>query len=297
MTSQTIAEYVKQFMASNGVDDDIIEAWTETAKTKEVKNMIKTKKPKDKDAPKKSKSAYIYFCSANRAAIKEELGEDAKNTDITRRLAELWADLKDDSDRVDELKEYAKLAEQDKDRYDTQKADYTPKTKVEKTPARGKNAYIFFCMEKRQEAKKTLGGDAKNTEITVKLSEMWNDLKNDPDNTEEIERYKALAAEDKALIDGDKLPKKAVKKIKEPKEPKVKEPKVKEPKEPKAPKEKAPKPPKEPKVKPAKEPKEPKVKAPKEPKEPSKPKHISKKKALPQVKQAAGFDTDTDGDY
>lgn len=244
MSANSITKFVEDFLTSNNVDDSVIEAWNDKTTTKKVGNMIKGKKPKDKDAPKKSKSAYIYFCTENRAAVKEELGEDAKNTEITCRLGELWNELKNNPDRADELAEYAKMAGEDKERYDNQKAEYKPTNKPEKTP-RAKSAYIFFCMEKRKEAMNELGDDAKNTEITTKLAEMWNSFKEDPDNEDELERLRSKADEDKMVVSGEKVSKKVAKepKKKEPKEPKVKEPKAPKVKEPKtkAPKVKEPK--------------------------------------------------------
>ena len=53
-------------------------------------------KKKDKNAPKRGKSAYLFFCNDKRAEIKEELGEDAKATEVTSRLGELWNELKED---------------------------------------------------------------------------------------------------------------------------------------------------------------------------------------------------------
>jgi hypothetical protein len=47
-----------------------------------------------------------------------------------------------------------------------------------KDPLKGKrSAYIIFCTKKREEAKKLLNPDAKATEVTSKLGQIWNELK------------------------------------------------------------------------------------------------------------------------
>jgi hypothetical protein len=65
-------------------------------------------------------------------------------------------------------------------------------------PKRGKSAYIYFCSDKRAEAKNELGDVAKATEVTSLLGKMWKELNEDQDRSEEMEKYTKLAADDKA---------------------------------------------------------------------------------------------------
>ena len=176
------------------------------------KKSSKKKSDKDPNAPKRNKTAYIYFCSDKRAEAKNELGDDSKATEVTALLGKMWNELKEDEDRSDEMEKYTKLAAEDKSRYEQEIGEYVavfgdtllPKKKDSKKKSdpkaskRGKTAYIYFCSDKRAEAKNELGDDAKATEVTALLGKMWKELKEDEDRSDEMEKYTKLAAEDKA---------------------------------------------------------------------------------------------------
>ena len=101
----------------------------------ELATMVSPKKgrktsDKDPNAPKRGKSAYIFFCAAMRPQVKEELGEEGKSL-IMSELGKRWKELKEDEDRAEELAEYTKMATDDKTRYEEEKKDHpaepTPK--------------------------------------------------------------------------------------------------------------------------------------------------------------------------
>jgi hypothetical protein len=169
----------------------------------------KARKTSDKDpnAPKKGKSAYIFFCAAMRPQVKEELGEEGKSS-IMAELGKKWKELKDDDDRADELAKYTKMAADDKVRYeeenlfgksnesdkekpkkkekkqakkvevddvetdDEQKP--TPKKKIEgeKKP---KTGYAYFCSHNR-DGVKTDNPEMKAQDITRELARLWKEL-------------------------------------------------------------------------------------------------------------------------
>jgi hypothetical protein len=209
----------------NTVADVDETAWqtlsAEVVKAMSKKNTAKKgSKLKDPNKPKKNKSAYLYFCTTNRAVVKEELGEDVKATDVTRELGVRWKALKESKKAEDKkaLKGFEDQAAEDKQRYIKEMDDYVvpsdddleaiaAEKKYKKTgkkskkdnnaPKRGKSAYIFFCAAKRTEVKEELGEKAKNTEITARLGELWNELKTDDDRVEEMKVYTDQAAEDK----------------------------------------------------------------------------------------------------
>ena len=91
----------------------------------------KTRKTSDKDpnAPKRAKSAYIFFCAAMRPRVKEELGEEGKSS-IMSELGKRWKELKEDDDRANELAEYTKMAADDKARCEKDKPVEKPKKKA-----------------------------------------------------------------------------------------------------------------------------------------------------------------------
>eukprot|EP01114_Cavostelium_apophysatum_P018064 TRINITY_DN5507_c2_g1_i2.p1 TRINITY_DN5507_c2_g1~~TRINITY_DN5507_c2_g1_i2.p1 ORF type:complete len:156 (-),score=76.07 TRINITY_DN5507_c2_g1_i2:102-569(-) len=75
------------------------------------KNEPKPKK-KDPNAPKRPPSSYLFFCSDKRAEVKEELGAEAKLTDVTRALAEKWKETS-----TEEKKKYEDQAKAAKEKY------------------------------------------------------------------------------------------------------------------------------------------------------------------------------------
>jgi len=83
----------------------------EPAKPKKKAKGAKAKAKKDPNKPKRAKSAYIFFCSAMRAIVKEDMG-DAKATEVTKELGKRWREL-DEDDKV----QYQDLADKDKERY------------------------------------------------------------------------------------------------------------------------------------------------------------------------------------
>lgn len=64
------------------------------------------KKDAVKPSPVKKYSAYAIFCDEHRDAVKEELGDEAKARDITKKLSEMWKVL--DKDEKKEYEEKAK---------------------------------------------------------------------------------------------------------------------------------------------------------------------------------------------
>ena len=172
-------------------------------------------KVKDPNAPKRGKSAYIFFCAANRSSVKEELGESASMPEVSKELGVRWNKLKESTKQTDKkaLGVFEAEAVTDKMRYEKEMEDYvrpsdddlttTKKSKKSKkikdpdAPKRGKSGYIFFCSAKRSDVKEELGEDAKTTEITSRLGELWTELKDDKSRADEFEMYLKMASDDK----------------------------------------------------------------------------------------------------
>jgi hypothetical protein len=160
----------------------------------------KRKTKKDPKAPKRSKSAYIFFCADKRTEVKVELGNDAKNTEITARLGKLWNELKSDEDREDEMKVYTDQAAEDKVRYEAEIAEYramatetndvTETKKSVPVPKKGNKAgYNYFCNEHRADVKAE-NPNMKAVDVTKTLREMWMTL-----DKSEVENWNNAAAE------------------------------------------------------------------------------------------------------
>ena len=120
----------------------------------------KTRKTSDKDpnAPKRAKSAYIFFCAAMRPQVKEDLGEEGKSS-IMAELGKRWKELKEDDSRTVELAKYTKMAAEDKALYEEEKANYQPTEPVEEKPkkkAAEKESDDEKPVAKKKQAKKAV---------------------------------------------------------------------------------------------------------------------------------------------
>jgi hypothetical protein len=231
--NSTINDYVLAFLEEHG-SEEMVDAWNEKKNQDDLKTMIKdnvkttkTTKTKDLNAPKKSKSAYLFFCADKREEAKEQ-ADDHKQ--ILSILGGMWSELKEkaeggDKEAKKDLEKYNKMSEDDKKRYKEEMDDYEPpadtgsdddkpkgkkgkgKAKSDKPKTkRAKSAYLFFCADNREEVNKSFSGK----EILTELGRLWSELKEtDPDAHQ---KYVDLAAEEKAKLtesDSDKASDKA----------------------------------------------------------------------------------------
>jgi HMG (high mobility group) box len=181
------------------------------------------KKLKDENAPKRPKSAYLFFAEKKRPEIKAE-NPDLKMTEVAKILGERWKDATPQCKA-----KYVKKAEQAKLLYKEAMKDYVRpgddvlveqkinqkkkrgkqstgdkkrKKKPEGAPKGPKSAYMFFCAAKRAEVKAE-NPDWKMTDIAKELGRMWKeDFPTDEDreefivqSTEDKERYAQEKAE------------------------------------------------------------------------------------------------------
>lgn len=78
------------------------------------------KEKKDVNAPKRGKTAFLFYCDDHRDTVKKA-NPDAKMTDLSKILGEQWGKLSDS-----QKKKYNDLAQADKDRYNREMASYKP---------------------------------------------------------------------------------------------------------------------------------------------------------------------------
>ena len=242
---QNINEFIKAFLQTHGVDEEIFDQWKNDENQKAIEALMKSltkapakeKKLKDPNAPKRGKSAYLFFCAEHREKVKADLGEDAKATEVTAELGVRWNALKATMDTgkgaaqkqaQKEFEKYTKMAEEDKERYVAEMADYTPPSDEElaemaeakkkggrgrspggspkskkdpKAPKRPKSAYLFFCADVREAVKAELDDPtAKN--VMAELGVKWAELKEGADKGDkqaenDYNRYLKMAEEDK----------------------------------------------------------------------------------------------------
>jgi hypothetical protein len=81
----------------------------------------KKRAKKDPNAPKGAKNAYLYYCEANRSLLKED-NPDMTGKEIQKELAEQWKALKEEDPEEAEI--YTKMANDDKERFVAENAEY-----------------------------------------------------------------------------------------------------------------------------------------------------------------------------
>jgi DNA topoisomerase-1 len=142
------------------------------------KNSLNAKRTGVKGAganqPKRPRSAYIFFCNANRASVSRKfstLGE------VSKELARRWADLDDSSRR-----EFEEAAAVDKERYQNEMKQSLQSSEsrqlISKEIAGGKknrkkSAYMLFCTSHRSKIVDDEGNKLSLPETTKILAEMW----------------------------------------------------------------------------------------------------------------------------
>ncbi|MEV4500857.1 hypothetical protein [Streptomyces klenkii] len=82
------------------------------------RSRVRTMKSKDKDAPKRPHSAYMFYANENRSKIREA-NPGLKSPEIGKQLATEWQRLSPAEQRP-----YEEKAAKDKERYETQMAAY-----------------------------------------------------------------------------------------------------------------------------------------------------------------------------
>lgn len=154
-------------------------------------------------APKRFKSSYICFFMAKQPEIKDELGDKATVTEISKRSAQMWRNLP-----AEERAHWDDVAAKDKQRYMVEKASYTgpwqvPWKRAKKDPSAPKrpmSAFLYFSQGRRRQIKDA-NPSLKNTEVSRLLGEMW---RNAPEEErrphiekekEEREKYKVAIAD------------------------------------------------------------------------------------------------------
>lgn len=191
-------EYLKLVMAKDGfkdkLDESCDEVWEEYKKVldKDVKNFAKSvirpfKTPKDKNAPTKRRSDYIFFCMDKRKDVVKEF-PTYKVTEISVELGKRWKLLTNE-----EKKPYQDKSKEDKERYNDEMDGYVKPNATKKTvKKRGSTAYNMFCAEKRARVKKN-NEDKTGKEITRILADMWKEV-----SDERRGKYKKQAEEKRA---------------------------------------------------------------------------------------------------
>jgi hypothetical protein len=197
--------------------EEIKTAWAQSDTQTRLKNLLGGKgsgrRKKDPNAPKRGKTSYLFFCEAKREVVKAD-NPDMNAKQVTSELGVGWNALKESSPK--EVAKYVKLADEDKLRYENEKADYVPSAEAlaaaaggrgskrqrdPNAPKRPKSGYLFFCHATRpfiNEEKPELGAK----DVTTELGARWNILKEN--KPKDVAKYSKMAEADKVRYEDEK---------------------------------------------------------------------------------------------
>lgn len=145
----------------------------------------KTKYKKAPQAPRRFKSAYMFFSTTKHKEIREELGtkgQTEKTTNIAKLVSKAWKELS-----TEDREEWDDMARKDKLRFEVEKSLYTGPWKVPaqkrsqkdpNAPKRPMSAFLAFSHARRAEVKSKNPG-MNNAEISRVLAKMWKDASED----------------------------------------------------------------------------------------------------------------------
>lgn len=197
MSFQKVSEYITDFISKHG-DSNIQTKWNPN----EFKKIFNKK---EKSSVKKNKSAYMFFSDEERQNIKKE-GLTLNNKQIVSELGSRWTVFKEKNPAG--VEKFNKMAEEDKVRY-TQDLDVlgdkdekpSKKKKEVSSLKKNKSAYMFFCIEDRENLKKE-GLVLNNKEVITEMANRWKKLKED--NPAKLEKFNKLAVQDKERYTNEK---------------------------------------------------------------------------------------------
>jgi len=176
-----------------------------TKATISVKKSNRVKYKKAPGAPRRFKSAYMFFSTEKHRSIREELaakGTTEKTTSIAKMVSKAWKALSQS-----ERDAWEERASQDKARYEVEKTMYTGPWKVPakkraikdpNAPKRPMSAFLSFSHAKRAEVKEA-NPNLTNAEISRVLAQLWKDAAENDKKTH-IDQEFSLRQEYKSAI-------------------------------------------------------------------------------------------------
>jgi len=166
--------------------------------TKQPKKRKSVKYCKAPGAPKRFKSAFIFFTMARhreiRKKIEEKEGKGDRTPDVAKIISEEWRNMKPEDRAV-----WDEKARLDKERYEVEKSMYTGPWKIPakmksvkdpRAPKRPMSSFLSYSNSKRAEIKRQIPGIS-NAEASKLLAKMWREAP-DEEKREHIEREERL---------------------------------------------------------------------------------------------------------
>lgn len=139
--------------------------------------VVRERRKRDPNAPKKNMTNYLFFCNEHRPTVKAS-NPDLKAVDLTAKLAKMWREIPEK-----DKKKYNQLAEADKARYEQERESYVPsasdvgekKKKVKSDKPRKISGYALFSEEVRAKLKQE-ASEIAPTAVFREISDRWKRL-------------------------------------------------------------------------------------------------------------------------
>lgn len=201
--STLLSEVLASSLKSENDRNRVLEAWNgkKTEVNKLLNNSSRSKPRKDPNAPKKAVSSYICYCNEQRPAVRQK-NPNMPITEVAKLLGTMWKALSDK-----QKEKYAKLANQDKARYENEMKSYTPpegsqdvqtkgRSRKERTgPKKAMNAYMYFGQAMRPKLK----GKVDSKDMMSEIGRLWKELPDDQKG-----QYEQQALADKQRYESEK---------------------------------------------------------------------------------------------
>ena len=183
------------------MNKDVRQKFEEFLKNNKIKQK-KEKKDPTSDEPKKPKSSYIIFCSAERDGVIES-NPGVEHKEITSLLGQRWKDIQL-NDKV-LFQKYVDTAAREKAEYEDnmkayrilhnipEKIEKVKKPKVVK-PEKAMSPFYYYCKDVESEVA-SANPDMKKKDVLLKIKADWKELKDEKD--EVVNRYKKIAKDKK----------------------------------------------------------------------------------------------------
>mmetsp|Transcript_15656 Transcript_15656/g.22077 ORF Transcript_15656/g.22077 Transcript_15656/m.22077 type:complete len:439 (+) Transcript_15656:198-1514(+) len=168
------------------------------------KKIVKFKKAPQ--APRRFKSAYMFFSTAKHPEIRAKITQDGKTTtkttDVAKLVSKAWKNLSNE-----EREKWDDMARKDKERFELEKSMYTGPWKVPKRkgsdrdpnePKRPMSSFLSYSNSIRSVTKKE-HPDKSNAEISRILAQKWKEAPEEERNVH-IEKEKKLREEYKKAM-------------------------------------------------------------------------------------------------
>lgn len=160
-------------------NSSVMEAWEGSRKevVRTLNRGTHANEQKDPNAPRRPRSAYIFFCQDTRADVLKGSPTMSANQ-VLKELGKRWKALGQKA-KV----RFEQLAATDKERYKTECAGYSPPENMKNGRHRRtipgvagpKSSYIYFCQDKRPEVRKQ-HPDMGPIDVSKELGKRWKAL-------------------------------------------------------------------------------------------------------------------------